>query len=248
MKKMIGLLVLTLSLGACKDKPKEAAASMEMASIGTEMNENKAWVSLFNGEDFTGWHAYNGTSVPDAWQIEEGAMVFHPRAKMEGENLNIVTDENYENFELSIEWKVAEGANSGIFWGVVEDPAMSEPYISGPEIQVLDNERHPDAFVGEGTHKAGALYDMIAPSLEPNPAGAWNHFLIHINHQNNEGFVLLNGVEVSRFPVHGEAWDAMKAQSKFKDWEAFGAARSGKIGVQDHGDVVAYRNIKIRTL
>ncbi len=249
MKKIIGLLALSLSIGACKNSPKEAAADQnEPVGLVTEMNAAQSWTTLFDGTDFSGWHAYNGNEVPDAWVIEDGAMVFHPRDKKEGENLNIVTDESYENFELSIEWKVTEGANSGIFWGVLEDPSMGEPYISGPEIQVLDNERHPDSFVGEGTHKAGALYDMIAPSQEPNPAGEWNHYLIHIDHQTNEGFVELNGVEVVRFTVHGAEWDAMKANSKFADWAAFGATRNGKIGVQDHGDEVAFRNIKIRKL
>ena len=249
MKKLTTLIALALAVTACKNTPKEAAlAQPETPSLGTEMQETQTWTSLFNGEDFSGWHAYNGSEVPDAWTIEDGAMVFYPRERKEGENLNIVTDEAYENFELSIEWKVSEGGNSGIFWAVVEDPAFSEPYVSGPEIQVLDNERHPDSFVGAGTHKAGALYDMIAPAAEANKAGEWNHYLIHINHKTNTGFVMLNDTEVVRFPVHGPEWDAMKANSKFANWEAFGASRIGKIGVQDHGDVVAYRNIKLRAL
>lgn len=248
MKKIIGLVAVSISLIGCKNTPKPAEKPAETVSIGSEIQETQTWVSLFNGQDFTGWHAYNGTTVPDAWQIEDGAMVFYPREKAPGENLNIVTDMSYENFELSIEWKVSKGANSGIFWGVLEDPSLSEPYVSGPEIQVLDNERHPDSFVGEGTHKAGALYDMVAPTAEPNPAEEWNHYLIHINHKTNEGFVVLNGVEITRFPVHGPQWDAMKAKSKFANWPAFGATRNGKLGVQDHGDIVSFRNIKLRVL
>lgn len=249
MKKVITIMAVAIGLTACKNTPKEAAsAEPETPSLGTEMQVQYVWTSLFNGEDFSGWHAYNGSEVPDAWTIEDGAMVFTPRDRKEGENLNLVTDERFESFELSLEAKISEGGNSGIFWSVVEDPYLSEPYISGPEIQVLDNERHPDSFVGEGTHKAGALYDMIAPSAEANKAGEWNHYLIHINHRSNEGFVMLNGEEVVRFPVHGPEWEAMKANSKFANWEAFGASRIGKIGVQDHGDIVAYRNIKIRQL
>jgi hypothetical protein len=248
MKKIIGLLALSVSIGACKNAPKEADTTAENTTISMEMEDSQQWTDLFNGKDFSGWHAYNGNEVPNAWQIEEGAMVYKPREKMEGENLNIVTDQTYENFELSIEWRVSEGANSGIFWGVVEDPKLSEPYLSGPEIQVLDNERHPDSFVGAGTHKAGSLYDMIAPTSEPNPAGEWNHFIIHVNHKTNEGFVLLNGTEVTRFPVHGPDWDAMKAKSKFADWESFGTTWNGKLGLQDHGNEVAFRNIKVRPL
>ena len=242
-------MAVAIGLTACKNTPKEAAsAGPEIVSLGTEMQEQQEWTTLFNGEDFSGWHAYNGNEVPDAWKIEAGTMVFYPREKKEGENLNIVTDGSYENFELSIEWNISEGGNSGIFWGVVEDPSMSEPYLSGPEIQVLDNERHPDSFVGEGTHKAGALYDMIAPSAAANKAGEWNHYLIHINHKTNVGYVMMNGQEVTRFPVHGPEWDAMKAQSKFANWAAFGSSWNGKLGVQDHGDKVSYRNIKLRVL
>ena len=249
MKKAITIMAVAIGLTACKNTPKEAAsAEPEIVSLGTEMQEQQEWTTLFNGEDFSGWHAYNGNEVPDAWKIEAGAMVFYPREKKEGENLNIVTDGSYENFELSIEWNISEGGNSGIFWGVVEDPSMSEPYLSGPEIQVLDNERHPDSFVGEGTHKAGALYDMIAPSAAANKAGEWNHYLIHINHKTNVGYVMMNGLEVTRFPLHGPEWDAMKANSKFANWEAFGSSWNGKLGVQDHGDKVSYRNIKLRAL
>jgi len=249
MKKAITIMAVAIGLTACKNTPKEAAsAGPEIVSLGTEMQEQQEWTTLFNGEDFSGWHAYNGNEVPDAWKIEAGAMVFYPQEKKEGENLNIVTDASYENFELSIEWNISEGENSGIFWGVVEDPSMSEPYLSGPEIQVLDNERHPDSFVGEGTHKAGALYDMIAPSAAANKAGEWNHYLIHINHKTNIGYVMMNGQEVTRFPVHGPEWDAMKAQSKFANWAAFGSSWNGKLGVQDHGDKVSYRNIKLRVL
>ena len=140
---------------------------------------------------------------------------------------------------LSLEWKIAEGGNSGIFWGVYEDPKFSEAYQTGPEIQVLDDERHPDAKQGNGTHVSGSLYDMIGPSEKVvNPAGEWNLCEISINHNTNQGSVNLNGVNIVNFPVHGEGWDALVANSKFKDWEGFGAYPTGHIGLQDHGDKV----------
>ena len=98
MKKIIGLLALSLSIGACKNAPKEAEATAKNTTISMEMDSPQQWTDLFNGKDFSGWHAYNGNEVPNTWQIEEGAMVFKPREKMEGENLNIVTDQPYENF------------------------------------------------------------------------------------------------------------------------------------------------------
>ena len=162
---------------------------------------------------------------------------------------NIITKGTYTNFVLSLEWKVSEAGNSGIFWGVHEDEKFREAYMTGPEIQVLDNERHPDAKVAQGTHKAGSLYDMIAcPDEHVNPAGEWNLCVLEINQDANVGKVSMNGTEVMTFPLHGEEWDKMVANSKFKDWEGFGKYRTGHIGLQDHSDVVWYRNIKIKTL
>lgn len=239
----VGLVLL-----ACKENKQEKATMAETESEET-MKETKEWTVLFDGNSFDNWHYYNGGEIGEPWVIEEGAMVFYPpEERPDGESYNIVTDEVYENFVLSLEWKVAEGGNSGIFWGVHEDEKFGQPYQTGPEIQVLDDERHPDAKNGT-THQAGALYDMIAPSKKVvKPAGEWNLCEISINHNTNEGTVTLNGEEIVKFPVHGELWEEMVADSKFADWEGFGAYQTGKIGLQDHGDKVAFRNIKIKEL
>ncbi|MEL6484509.1 MAG: DUF1080 domain-containing protein, partial [Bacteroidota bacterium] len=125
-----------------------------------------------------------------------------------------------------------------------------EPYYTGPEIQVLDNVSHPDAKNGT-SHQAGALYDMVSPSKDVvKPVGEWNHYVITIDHESNKGSVVLNDTEIVTFPVNGEGWDAMVADSKFADWEAFGKSRTGKIALQDHGETIeiAYKNIKIKAL
>ncbi len=246
MKKPIVLAVLALTF-ACKEKPKENTE--EMAEETIEVVEEPEWTTLFDGSSFEGWHYYNGGEIGEPWKIEDDAMVFYPpEARPEGASYNLVTDKEYTNFVLTLEWNIAEGGNSGIFWGVKEDEKYGQPYLTGPEIQVLDDERHPDAK--NGTDRlAGALYDMVSPSEKAvNPAGEWNQVELMINHETNEGHVLLNGKKIVQFPVHGPEWDKMVSNSKFADWEGFGAFKTGKIGLQDHGDKVAFRNIKIKEL
>jgi hypothetical protein len=200
------------------------------------------WVKLFNGKNFDGWRTYNGTGVSDIWKVEDGAMVM--TAKGGG---NLVTEGEYGDFELELEWKISEGGNSGIMFHVHEDPKFSQPYQTGPEIQVLDDEKHPDSFKGsEGNHKAGSLYDLVPPSdlKAVKPAGQWNKAKIVV--KNGRGESWLNGKKVAEFPLKGPEWEKMVENSKFKGWEGFGKYDRGRIALQDHGDKVWFRNIRIR--
>ena len=217
------------------------------------------WTSLFDGETFDGWHQFNKSEMSPSWYIENGEMIFDPKLTKSKSFLskrkevhNIVTDSEFKNFELSIEWKISKGGNSGIFWGVKEGEGFNKPYDTGPEIQVLDNKRHKDAFVNPKFHQAGALYDLVQPTTDVcNPAGDWNHVLLSIDYNANKGSVKLNNVEIVTFPLGGPEWNALVANSKFrndKQFIDFGKYKTGKIGLQDHGDKVSYRNIKIRKL
>ncbi|GLU43057.1 DUF1080 domain-containing protein [Allomuricauda sp. NBRC 101325] len=246
MRKPLLLAVLAVTF-ACKEKPKETAE--EVAEEVIEVVEEPEWTVLFDGTSFDGWHFYNGGEVTEPWVLEDGAMVLYtPDPRPEGANYNLVTDAEYTDFVLTLEWNIAEGGNSGFFWGVKEDEKFGQPYITGPEIQVLDNERHSDAKNGED-RLAGSLYDIVPPSQNSvNPAGEWNSVELMINHKTNEGHVIQNGVKIVEFPVNSPEWDALVAKSKFADWEDFAKFTTGKIGVQDHGDKVAFRNIKIKAL
>ena len=244
MKKILFITLISIFI-ACKETPKKKVTSTEVPPT------KKEWVDLFDGISFKGWHQFNSSEMSDAWIIKDGAMVL-PDGTGDGKGNDIVTDKEYTNFELSLEWKIIEGGNSGIFWGVKEDKVYGTPYQTGPEIQVIDNERHPDSFNKPNFHQAGALYDMVQPNQNVcKPAGEWNHVLIYINHITNTGIVKLNGIEIVTFPLGGVEWDSMVSNSKFgedKEFRDFAKFKTGKIGLQDHGDGVSYRNVKIREL
>lgn len=242
-----------IALTACKENKGSdlsARAESDAAAEAADIPEDTSgWEVLFDGSSFDGWKGYNQEGMPENWTIEDGAMVFTPPAdRPDGESYNLVTQNKYMNFVLSLEWQISEGGNSGVFWGVEEMEKFGQPYQTGPEIQVLDNERHPDAKAGT-THQAGALYDMVAPAEDATrPAGEWNTMEITIDYEGEMGKVVLNGTELLTFPLGNEAWDAMVADSKFAGWEGFGQYPHGRIGLQDHGDRVAFRNIKIKQL
>ena len=189
-----------------------------------------------------GWHGYNSDSIGEAWQYEDGVISFD---KERGSGGDIVTDQEYEDFELSLEWKISACGNSGIFWNIVESPDYGFPWLTGPEMQVLDNSCHPDAEIK--THRAGDLYDMIETSEETvKPAGSWN--LAQIRSKDHQVTFSLNGMEVVSFTMHDDKWDDMVTNSKFKTMPAFGKATKGRIGLQDHSDKVWFRNISIKEI
>ncbi len=257
----LALLVLT-GCGESKEKPEEDQ-NLENTEIAmqeeTKMNalsqkeKEEGWELLFDGETTEGWRGYNKDSFPSqGWVIEDGALkVIGSGAGEAGNGGDIIYDEEFKDFELSLEWKVSEGGNSGIFY--LAEEVEGEPiYTSAPEMQILDNERHPDARLGkDGNRQAGSLYDLIpANPQNAKPAGEWNKASILVY----RGTVVhnQNGENVVEYHLWTDQWEEMVKNSKFKDWENFlnagGEDRQGFIGLQDHGDDVWFRNIKIKRL
>ena len=246
--KRIALIICLCSLFACNQTEKKSKEKGETQNTvsSKETTNKEGWTILFDGSSLDNWRGYLSEDIYPEWTIQDDVMVFTP-GEVGGKN--IITKEKYTNFILSLEWKISEAGNSGIFWGVHEDEKFPEAYMTGPEIQVLDNEKHPDSFVGNGIHKAGSLYDLIGyPAEDIHPAGEWNLCVLEVNQTANLAHVTMNEKTTISFPLHGVEWDKMVDNSKFKDWEGFGKYRTGHIGLQDHSDQVSYRNIKIKKL
>ena len=205
--------------------------------------KSEGWKLLFDGKSTTGWRNYQSDKVTDRWKVSNGEL-YLDKSVTAGAG-DIMTDAEFQDYELSLEWKISACGNSGIIFNVVEDDKFKNTYNSGPEMQVLDNTCHPDAKIAK--HRAGDLYDLIAVSKETvKPAGEWNQ--VRIVSKNSKMEFWLNGTKVVDFTMHTPEWKNMVANSKFKTMPGFGEAKKGHIALQDHGDAVWFRNIKIREL
>lgn len=208
------------------------------------------WKLLFDGKSMNGWRNFRKKIIGKSWVINEGAIHLDAKPSKDGhwqaaDGGDIITDKAYQNFEFVYDWKIGNCGNSGVMFNVVESDKYDYVWQTGPEMQVLDNSCHPDAkYV---THRAGDLYDMIeCKLLVVKPAGEWNQARIKSNKGKVEFW--LNGINVVNFTMHDDNWKKMVANSKFKDMPDFGLADKGHLSLQDHGDKVWFRNLKIRAL
>ncbi|MDR0712659.1 MAG: DUF1080 domain-containing protein [Bacteroidales bacterium] len=222
------------------------AAFAQKNNALSSKEKKEGWTLLFDGKNFDGWRKCNDTKMASNWIIDEEAMKVQRGATAgRGQGGDILYGtKKYSNFELSIDWKIEKGGNSGIFFNIVEYPGKPV-YYAAPEIQVLDNWNAGDNKLAN--HLAGSLYDMI-PALPQNakPAGEWNTIVICV--RNGKVTHTQNGVQVVAYELWTPEWKELVAKSKFKDWPGFieGPAKEGYIGLQDHGYDCWYRNIKIR--
>jgi Domain of Unknown Function (DUF1080) len=226
------LLGFGMATGACSrpaPQPETAVTLPDSAEPG--------WRSLFDGRTADQWRAYRGDRLPAGWQVVDGALTRVARAG------DIVTREQFQDFELTLEWKVEPGGNSGIFYRVAEAPELKTVWQSGPEFQVLDDARHRDGRHPETS--AGACYGLYpAPPGVVRPAGDWNEARIVVEGAHVEHW--LNGRRVVSYELGSRDWEERVRRSKFAGLPRYGREPRGHIALQDHGDRVAYRNIRIR--
>lgn len=235
----------TLSSGQSADKPIQAKLNTL-----TSMEKRNGWVLLFDGKSSMGWRgAYREDFPAQGWKIEGGELIVIKSDGGESRNGgDIITKDKYDNYELTLEAKLTPGANSGVKYFVTERLPKSPGSAIGLEFQILDDDLHPDARMGKnGNRTIGSLYDLIpAKDKGARSIGEWNQVRILSKNKHVEHW--LNGKKVVEYDRGSPAFRALVAESKYKNYEGFGEAAEGHLLLQDHGDEVHYRNIKLRKL
>ncbi len=227
------MLTLVLALAAFQDN-----------SL-TDEEKAGGWKLLFDGKSTDGWRGYKMDKIPAGWKAENGILARvagGAGGKGAGGGDDIVTVDEYESFDLVLEWKITAGGNSGVLYRVVEKSATS--WHESPEMQVLDNLKWPNRSKKE---LAGACYDMYAPSKDvTRPPGEWNKARLLVDGNKVEHW--LNGEKMVEYELGSEDWNKRVAASKFKDKPLFGKSTKGRICLQDHSDRIEYKNLKIKVL
>lgn len=208
------------------------------------------WKLLWDGKTTDGWRGAKLDKFPESgWAIEDGVLKVNKSDGAESANGgDIVTTEQYGDFVLSVDFKITPGANSGIKYFVDPDMNKGEGSAIGCEFQVLDDDLHPDAKLGvKGNRTCASLYDLIpAPTTKPMHKEDWNTAVVYVNGNHVEHW--LNGEKVLEYERDNAEWNALVAYSKYRDWPNFGNAKKGHILLQDHGDEVWFKNVKIKAL
>jgi cytochrome c len=212
----------------------------------TSDERGQDWALLFDGKTMSGWRGFDDKAVPRAWRVENGALTLSklPTGESTEGRGDIVTHAQFAGFELRLQWAVEPGANSGIFFFAREGTA-DRIWKTAPEVQVLDDARHKDGALP--SHRAGALYDIYEPKCNAlKPAGEYNDARLVVRQGHVEHW--LNGYKLVEYDLDSQDFRKAVAASKFRDQPQFARVHRGRLGLQDHGDVIRFRNIRLRQL
>jgi hypothetical protein len=206
----------------------------------TAQQKKDGWKLLFDGRTLDGWRGWKQQGPPDGWKVVDDAITRVAKAG------DLITVDQYASFDFTFEWRIAKNGNSGVFFHVAEAPNLPNTFTTGPEYQLLDNDGHPDAKNGPD-RLAGGNYALHPPvNAAPKPVGEWNGSRILVNGPRVEHW--LNGVKVVEYELWSADWKDRVQKSKFKAMPRYGLEKTGHIALQDHGDVVAFRALKIKVL
>ncbi|MEP5764388.1 MAG: DUF1080 domain-containing protein [Halieaceae bacterium] len=228
--------LLPLLITACSEPPMDVAPG-ECVNALTGEEASQGWRLLFDGESLEHWRSHGQAEVGAGWGIQSGCLAWQEL------DADLITREQFADFELKLDWRISEGGNSGIFIRA-EESEQGIP-ATGMEMQVLDNVGHWDRHWD--SHRAGAYYDMIAPAFDTTvPVGQWN--AVHIIAHGPQVEFWLNDRLTARFEQMSPEWEALLAESKFAGRPRYGRLLEGHIALQDHWNRVLYRNIRIRVI
>lgn len=238
----ISMLLFSSLISSCNEAQSNSSEE-EKVNVLTTAEKEEGWQLLFDGNSLSGWRIYQNKPA-DCWDVKDG-LLYCKGSKTDKSDLraDIITEEQFENFELSIEWKIAPKGNSGIMYHVSED--SSTAFLTGPEYQLIDDEGFPKPL--QDWQKTGADYAMHTTTHRPTkPVGEFNHTRIIVNGSHREHW--LNGEKILEFEAWTDDWNKRKSEGKWKNTPAYGMNKQGHICLQDHGSGVWFRNIKIKTL
>jgi Domain of Unknown Function (DUF1080) len=233
------VMVCTIFLFAC-------SSHTEQHNIVSDQEKKDGWSLLFDGATTTGWHIFNRGAIPSAWSVDSGNLICNPHAKNVRHG-DLVTDKEYENFDLIFDWKISKAGNSGLFVNVQERPDLGTTFSTGPEYQLLDDQNMEADYLKDLTHKAASIFGVIPNNSNSVPkSGEWNQS--RILQQNGKLTFWLNGVQTLQVDLKSDEWKKLVAASGMSNYPEFGILSKGHLALQDWTNGVAFRDIKIKQL